>query len=232
MPTETLVTLEELDTYLDELMMPRRIDEVIIHHTWKPTAADYNGKSTIAAVRRYHMDVRGWSDNGYHVMVAPNGDLWLCRPMERSGAHTLGRNAHSIGLSYVANFDVDRPEEYDGWNVGIAATAKILLERFDLPVQNIRFHNEFAAKSCPGDNIDIEDYRAQVQEYLGGGAPEVKVVLYPPTPEYPYGTVVPCDPEVTGGVTRGDVTPLAEAMGFATRWDHDTNKCYLIPKGD
>lgn len=184
MTSERKVTLEGLKEHLQLLTIARRIDEVVVHHCWKPDASDYRGGSTIAGVRRYHMQQRGWSDNGYHLMVAPNSDLWLCRPMGRSGAHVKGRNAHTIGVSYVANFDAQDPATYEGLETGQRAVA-LLCERFNLRSINVRFHREFAPKSCPGRRLALKGYQEAVGDILAGdddplGYPEtVKVVQLP-----------------------------------------------------
>lgn len=188
MPTETKVTLEQLRLHLSNLNVDRHVDEVVVHHTWKPSAADYRGVSTVRGVRRYHMQVRGWSDNGYHVMIAPTGDLWLCRPMARSGAHVLNRNAHTIGVSYVANFDAQDPATYEGLETGQRAVA-LICERFELRLTDVRFHREFASKSCPGHRLSLKAYQGAVGDILAGdddplGYPEVVTVVQLPGYEH------------------------------------------------
>ena len=158
MPSERCVSLAEFEEHLRAVAVPRRVDEVIVHHTWRPTAAEYAGIATVRGVRNYHMQVRGWSDNGYHVMIAPTGEVFLCRPLGRSGAHTSGRNAHSVGVSFIANFDSEEPSRYGGMRAGLRVVAT-LLERFGLSEQAIRFHREFAAKSCPGVKLSLTQFR-------------------------------------------------------------------------
>jgi len=205
MPSEGLVTLAEFQQHLDSVQMARSIDEVIIHHTEAPTAAQYRGLATIQGVRRYHMQVRGWSDNGYHVMIGPNGDIWLCRPLEREGAHCLGHNARSVGVSYVANFDTEDPRSYGGMRTGQRVVAA-LLRRFGLGVDKIHFHREFADKTCPGRKLDLTTYRQEVAQVATGT--EVRVVLEP------GGKEIACRARVEGEVTRVDLRALAEELGY------------------
>ncbi len=208
MPTEREVTMEQFRAHVDAREVRRRIDEVVVHHTWKPAAADYRGISTVRGVRRYHTGVRGWSDNGYHVMVGPDGAIFLCRPIERSGAHVAGRNAHTIGVSFVANFDRDEPEEYDGLASGHRVVAA-LLERFDLSTRDIRFHRQFAHKTCPGLKLSLAQFRRDVME--AGASPasatRPKIVMLPGS------DVIECNAALEDGTTRVDLRPLAEALG-------------------
>jgi len=171
MPDEKLYSVAGAEDYIAHYpTATRRVDEVVVHHCWRPAAGDYNGEGTIRGVRRYHMTAppngRGWSDNGYHWMLAPNGDVWRCRPMIRSGAHVSGRNAHTVGVSFVANFDSDDPAAYGGMDEGYRVVAA-LLKRFDLGVENIRFHREFANKTCPGNKLGLVGFRAAVAAVLG-----------------------------------------------------------------
>ncbi len=166
MGTERLVTLDELQEHLAELQVNRPIEEVIIHHTWRPRASDYRGIPTVAGVRRYHTKVRGWSDNGYHVMIGPNGDIFLCRPLRRPGAHTFGRNAHSIGVAYIGNFDEEDPRR-NGLSTGVEVVA-VLLWRFGLDEKAVNFHRDYAQKSCPGRLLRKQLYRGLVRAALLG----------------------------------------------------------------
>ena len=162
MPTERQVSFEEFLRHLEALEMPREIEMVVVHHTESPTATQYRGIETVAAVRRFHMEDRGWSDTGYHLMIGPPGDLYLCRPLALEGAHCKGYNTHSIGISYIANFDHEDPATYPGMALGQAVVAA-LLRRFGLGVEAIHFHREYADKTCPGVKMELERYRAEVE---------------------------------------------------------------------
>lgn len=164
--TERQVSLEQLRKHLEGLKNIRRIDEVVVHHCWKPDSSDYRGIETVRGVRRYHVETNGWSDNGYHLMLAPDGTIYLCRPIERPGAHTSGHNQHSIGVSFIANFDAEEPKSYGGLLTGYRVVAA-LLERFNLDIGKIRFHREFASKTCPGLKLGLTEFRQGVFEQLG-----------------------------------------------------------------
>lgn len=135
------VTLGQLVAELKQTKVTRGIQEVVLHHTWSPTAAQYRGKETWEAIRRYHMQERGWSDIGYHYGIGSDGTIWTLRPVTRSGAHVLNRNRHTIGVAMVGNFDVEDPAKY-GLKVA-AQVVKALVERFKLKPESIRFHREF-----------------------------------------------------------------------------------------
>ena len=207
MATEREVTIEQFRQELRVATIGRRVDEVVIHHTWSPTAAQYRGIETVRGVRRYHMEVRGWSDNGYHVMIGPDGRVFLCRPLSRVGAHVSGRNAHTVGVSFIANFDSEEPHQHGGMTAGLQGVAA-LLERFQLKPDNIRFHREFAPKTCPGLKLSLASFRREVVEVGARGASGLRVVVLPDN------RVVECAARVEDGVTRVALRPLAEALGW------------------
>lgn len=169
MPTERQVSWEEFLAELATLRREQPVEEIIVHHTETPTAAQFRGIETVAAVRHFHTRERGWSETGYHVMIGPGGEIFLCRPMTQEGAHCKGHNTHSIGVAYIANFDEEDPAEYAGLAVG-QRVVKALLERFGLGVEAIRFHREFAHKTCPGKKMRLGTYRAEVEREQTGGS--------------------------------------------------------------
>ena len=230
MPTEYLVSFEDFKRHLSNVHVARSVNEIIVHHTWRPTAREYRGIETVRGVRRYHMQVRGWSDNGYHVMIAPDGSIFMCRPLGRSGAHTRGRNAHSIGVSFIANFDSETPKDYKGLHTGVRVIAA-LVERFGLDMANIRFHREFAPKTCPGTKLSIAYLRGEVAAALAGsGTPSP---AGPMVVALPDGEIIDCSARIEEGVMRADLRPLLEALGYRVH-DHltDQGKVYVRYGGE
>jgi hypothetical protein len=92
----------------------RTIQQVHVHHT--ANSNDYHRRDVPALIRgmyRYHTRYLGWSDIGYNFVVDRFGRIWTGRaggagrPVR--GAHTLGFNATSTGISVIGNFDVASP---------------------------------------------------------------------------------------------------------------------------
>lgn len=54
--------------------------------------------------RREHIR-RGFSDIGYHFYITRNGEIHRGRPLEKTGAHCLHHNRHSIGICYEGGLD-------------------------------------------------------------------------------------------------------------------------------
>jgi len=213
------VSLAGLKAYLDSVKVTRGIEEVVLHHTWSPTAAQYRGKVTWDAIRDYHVNVRGWSDIGYHFGAAKDGSIWKLRPVTRAGAHVLNRNEHTVGMVLIGNFDVEDPMA-NGLPLAAQVVA-VVVERFQLKLASVRFHREFQDKTCPGTRIELAAFREMV-----GAASQSR--LSPKIILLPQNSVVECRAEVSDGVTRCDLRPLATALGCRVT-DHlaDQGKVYL-----
>lgn len=165
------VTLANLKTELARTQVARGIKEVVLHHTWSPTAAQYRGQATWEAIRRYHVETNGWSDIGYHFGVAPDESIWKLRPVTLSGAHVLNRNQHTIGVAMIGNFDEEDPAK-NGLTTAVKVV-RLLVERFKLKPENIRFHREFQNKTCPGTKLDLREFRQMV---MATGTRQILVV--------------------------------------------------------
>ena len=159
------VTLDELRALLEAAPPRRDIQEVILHHTWKPNVGDYIGRNTWSGVQKYHIHVRGWSDIGYHIGIDPEGGIWLLRPVTRGGAHTKHHNSNSVGLAMIGNYDRGKDDPLRITHTA-ALIAAILCARYSLVPDNVFFHRDFADKSCPGTAIDRGEFRMAVADAM------------------------------------------------------------------
>jgi len=147
----------------------RRVTEVVLHHSWQPTAAEYQGEPTVEAILRFHARDRGWHNIAYHYLIGPDGTVWLGRPLGQDGTHAQGHNRDTVGVCLILNGDKEMPSAEQ-----IAATRAVLLalfKRFGLSAtRNFAdgrgFHRDYADKSCPGTLVT----KARVLSWLRGGS--------------------------------------------------------------
>ncbi|MBQ3579959.1 MAG: N-acetylmuramoyl-L-alanine amidase [Bacteroidales bacterium] len=133
----------------------RKIQEIIIHCT----ATRPNAICTVETIRRYHRSL-GWCDIGYHYVIYPDGSVHPGRPVEEPGAHTVGHNAHSIGIAYVGGLDADgspADTRTPSQRIVLLQLVKDLMEEYS--ITSIHGHNEFAAKACPC--FDVQQWRKE-----------------------------------------------------------------------
>ena len=133
----------------------RKIQEIIIHCT----ATRPNAICTVETIRRYHRSLT-WRDIGYHYVIYPDGSVHLGRPVEEPGAHTVGHNAHSIGVAYVGGLDADgspADTRTPSQRIVLLQLVKDLMEEYH--IMSIHGHNEYAAKACPC--FDVQQWRKE-----------------------------------------------------------------------
>jgi Caspase domain/N-acetylmuramoyl-L-alanine amidase len=143
----------------------RKVDQVHLHHTWKPTHADYDGLRTIEAMWRYHTQTNGWTDIAQHVTIAPDGTIWTGRPWNQPPCSAAGHN----GNRFAGPFMIEMIGDFDGsdrlQDPQRDATLEVIARvqrRCNLPPQALRFHNEMSPKTCPGARLDKAEIGALV----------------------------------------------------------------------
>ena len=103
-------------------------------------------------IRRWHVEERGWSDIGYHIVIYLDGTVHEGRPIEIPGAHCKGQNRNSIGIAYVGGKGGDtRTEEQKEALVDMLEYYKTMY-----PEIEIFGHRDFSSKECPSFNAAKE----------------------------------------------------------------------------
>ena len=141
------------------------IEYLIVHHTYSPTAADYQGAATIKGVQDYHIDVRHWTDIGYHFLIGPDGTIFRGRPELAIGAHCIP-NTGKIGISLVGNYENEEQLTTENRQALVHLLAH-LRTKYGLSVERILGHQDFAATKCPGVNVYtlLPEIRLEVQSF-------------------------------------------------------------------
>lgn len=167
------MTLDELRRIIPEDVPPWRIREIIWHHAWSPTARGYRGRRTMLAIRRHHRKPvrfggRGWRDVGYNgVMLAPDGAIYMGRPLVKGGAHTINHNRSGIGIMLCLNGDRERLEDYPAMLESLVAVSALYCETHGLDQHDIYPHSKWSTKSCPGRNVNMANFREVMADRLG-----------------------------------------------------------------
>jgi N-acetylmuramoyl-L-alanine amidase len=108
----------------------------------------------IEAIRKYHKEVNGWTDIGYHLVIDVNGSVGKGRPLNEVAAHVGGHNTDNIGICLVGT---DRFSEAQF--AALRVELDSLLKSFTIPKWAIYCHNQFdtaikQGKTCPGMEIN------------------------------------------------------------------------------
>jgi hypothetical protein len=135
---------------------------IVIHNS----ATKDSGTVSWGAIRRYHTDVKGWTDIGYHFGIEQVGfefEALVGRMPDKQGAHCLARgmNSHAIGVCCVGDFD-----RYPVPNEQFALCLEItryLMRTYNIPAGNVIGHREVEPKkNCPGLLFDMDLFRSSL----------------------------------------------------------------------
>ena len=124
----------------------RKITKIIIHCTATPEGREV----TVKDVRAWHAQ-RGFTDIGYHYLIMLDGTIANGRPIELSGAHTLGHNYDSIGIAYVGGMTKDMKKAKDTRTPAQKVALLSLLAKLVVEYPNVEIygHRDFSDKECP-----------------------------------------------------------------------------------
>jgi hypothetical protein len=155
------MSLDLFATTLAAFAFTRRITTVHMHHTWRPTHAQYTGVPTILGMWRFHVYTNGWSDIAQHLTIAPDGVLWSGRDWNQPPASAVGHNgtraAGPFMFEMIGDFDHGQ-DLFEGEQRRVTlAVIALVQQRFRLAPTALRFHNQLSAKSCPGSSLDYQE---------------------------------------------------------------------------
>ena len=142
------------------LQMGEFMIEVILHHSLTKDS----GTKSFDAIKKYHKEVYGWSDIGYHYIIELYGDSYITfkgRAEATVGAHTQGHNTGTIGICLVGNFDETKP------SADMLKELYRLLDDIASRYGGIKVsgHNEYSTKTCPGKLFPLK----QIKELYKSG---------------------------------------------------------------
>ena len=168
------LTLGEFALLLERFPFTRRVAAVHMHHTWRPNHAQFRGHDSIASMWRFHTQERHFSDIAQHLTIAPDGGLWTGRDWNAGPASASGHNGNAASGPFMFEVvgDFDRGMDVLGGPQRAATLGVIkgLLTRFGLAPEALMFHNQLAAKSCPGTAIVRSDFLQEVRLYAPAAA--------------------------------------------------------------
>lgn len=146
----------------DEYTGDKRFNEIILHCT-----ASKEGKDlTVDDVRKQHIK-RGWKDIGYNYLIRLDGKIEKGRSLTMAGSHCKGHNSHSIGICYVGGLDSNgkaKDTRTKEQKESLLTLVNDLLTKYNLTIENVHCHYEYAKKACPC--FDIKDFVAEYRNFM------------------------------------------------------------------
>lgn len=139
------------------------VTDIVLHTAalWTGQADNWSAAKMRSVIRGWHVD-RGWRREGYHWMMALNGDLADGRPIYEIGAGVAGHNrgkihvclANKVTHNGIASFETYfTPQQRES----LHGLLRVLLFQGGGEITRILGHNDFTdLKECPGFKV-LED---------------------------------------------------------------------------
>ncbi|HYO77077.1 MAG TPA: caspase family protein [Thermoanaerobaculia bacterium] len=162
------ISIEQFARMLELFSWNRKIDAVHIHHTWRPTHAQWKGLESVRGMWRYHTQTNGWSDIAQHLTIGRDGDIWTGRNWDVAPASASGYNGNANAGPFMieinGDFDTGKDTLAGAQLDAVAQVVALLLRRHKLDTRAIRFHRDMTnQKSCPGTGVNPKWFAEQVK---------------------------------------------------------------------
>ncbi len=139
----------------------RRITRIVLHHSLTRDGQTVSWD----AIRRYHVERRGWHDIGYQLgleLIGESYEVLWGRSWRQLGAHAIGANGDSLGFCWVGDYTEMPPP--DGMiERGVSVLADLCATFGLRPETAIVGHRDVSPnRACPGAAFPLERIRAMV----------------------------------------------------------------------
>jgi hypothetical protein len=136
------------------LRVPHRITHVTLHHTGspEPLRPDEDPRDKLRGLQAWGARDRNWWDVPYHYLIDLEGRIYEGRDWRYMGETntTYDPSGHFL-ISVIGNYG--RQEATPAQVNAIADLMAWAVARFDLPVERIGGHYNYAGTTCPGEHL-------------------------------------------------------------------------------
>ena len=132
------------------------LDKIIIHGTdvsWQKLRDQFSSVNQFHKLRDFPLSRLGfWV--GYHRLIT-GGKNYKCKYDSEEGAHTIGQNFTSLGVSVGFDGDIEYPHPDD--YVLLQKQVWAWQDMYQIPDSQVFFHRSFnTLKTCPGSLLGVE----------------------------------------------------------------------------
>src|SRR5262245_7647593 len=206
-------------------MLPRT--HIMLHHSLT------RGGQTVSwgAIRRYHVETRGWDAIGYHYGVELVGDHYevLMGRSELDPAAACPQeemNTRALHVCCVGNFD-EAPPPRAMLEALVGLVILPAMVEYGLPPERIIGHRDLASwKTCPGSQFDLEVVRRMSLESTGTLAGAER---WHHEEGFGKGPLAALRHAAAGGVSRDE---LASRLGWPLQAVADLESSASLPTHD
>jgi len=136
------------------LRVPHRITSITLHHegSAKPLRPEDDPVAGLRALQSWGERDRNWWDVPYHYLIDLDGHVYEGRDWHYMGETntTYDPSGHLL-ISILGNYNLQEPTRAQ-----LDAIANVMawaVKKFDVPLDSIRGHYNYAETDCPGKNL-------------------------------------------------------------------------------
>lgn len=125
------------------------------------SATNPDTRTTVGDIRRMHVEGNGWSDIGYHFYIDQEGNLFVGRPLTRTGAHTKGHNKDNIGICLEGGVNAHVKPENNFTEAQMSSLRELITEmasRYGIKEEDIKGHRDWFGDTNGDGVIDAMDW--------------------------------------------------------------------------
>jgi hypothetical protein len=154
------------------LRVPQKITSITLHHegSARPLLPGDDPVQQLRNLQAWGERDRNWWDVPYHYLIDLDGNIYEGRDWHYMGETntTYDPSGHFL-ISIIGNYNLQEPTQKQ--LNSIADLMAWAVEEFDVPVDSIKGHYQYAETGCPGKNLRkyLEDgtFRRMVEARLG-----------------------------------------------------------------
>ena len=140
-----------------------KVKEIILHCAATPEGKVFTAKDIDSMHRQ-----RGFKKIGYHYVIDLDGRVEKGRADNENGAHTIGHNSIALGICYIGGVAKDgktpKDTRTDEQKVALYELVNELMEKYNLTLDDVHGHYEFANKACP--SFKMETFKTEFNDYF------------------------------------------------------------------
>lgn len=149
------------------LRVPHQINQITLHHSGssEPLRPEDDPVEILNNLFEWGAEDRNWWDVPYHYLIDLDGNIYEGRDPKYAGETNTSYDPRGhLLISVMGNYNQQEPTEAQ--LDAIAEMMAYAIQKYDLSVEDIYGHGDWADTSCPGDHL---------QKYLEDGTLKEKV---------------------------------------------------------
>lgn len=138
-------------TARDRLRVPHRVQSITLHHTGspQPLKRDSDPEEVLRNLYKWGVEERNWWDVPYHYLIDLDGTIYEGRDEKYAGeTNTMYDPRGHFLISVMGNYN--QQQVTNEQLQSIAELMAYAIKKYNLVVEDIGIHQEFADTSCPG----------------------------------------------------------------------------------